>query len=82
MSKLTPSSEDVTPEIDANAAQRVSTTVNTRRTTSRNGSRQVLNISRDFGGATPSIGDILALHSKNIAKKLTMILFVKSLAYT
>ena len=70
MSKLAQTSEGVTPKNDPNMAQRVSSTQNNRRTTPRNSNRQVPNTSRDFEGATPSIGGILALRSENIVKKV------------
>ena len=70
MSELALTSEDVTPENDSNTAQRVPSTSNNRRTTPRNSNRQFTNTSRDFEGATPSIGGILALRSENIVKKM------------
>ena len=37
---------------------------------------------RDYEGATPKIGGVLALRSKNMTKKRTMTAFARNLKYT
>ena len=79
MSELALTSEDVTPENNPNPAQRVLSTLNNRRTTPQNSNRQVTNTSRDFEGATPSIGGILALRNEIIVKHLNYNYFCEKL---
>ena len=79
MSELALTSEDATPENVPNPAQNVPSTLNTKRTTPRISNRQVTNTPRDFEGATPSIGGILALRSENIVKKVNYDSFCEKL---
>ena len=79
MSVPTPDYDNVMPDINANTAQRVSASVNSRRTTQRNVYQQVMNTLGDFEGVTPRISGILALRSESIVTKINYDCFYEKL---
>ena len=64
------------------AIHRASQSNTTMRPTPRFNNGHVMTTSRDFEGATPGIGGILALRSENIVKKVNYDVFVKNLEST